>query len=122
MGKAREEEGKRVHSRGKCLALLDEFIAADCIRGGLIRARAVSHLYDHTAIHAYKRKYKSIRDAASRGSPPSASPLQLCRMHHGSMTLLEGFHGIRTRLPRNKCDSDTESVHCRRFERRPSGA
>ena len=50
-----EEECKRVHSRGKCLALLDEFIVVDCVRGGLTRARTPCHTharaYTHTHTH-----------------------------------------------------------------------
>ena len=94
-----EEECKRVHSRGKCLALLDEFIVVDCVRGGLTRARTPCHTHTHVQalvhVRGYKRECKSIRDTASRGSPPSASPV--AALQHDSVTSL---HEIRTRTPR----------------------
>lgn len=61
----------------------------------------------------WKRGCKSIRDTASRGSPPSA--LQHApRVHDFGSTVTTEIH---MRSPRNKCDSDTENADCRRFER-----
>lgn len=80
--KAREEEeGKRVHSRGKCLfrcstnsSLPIAFVVDNT------DAWTVSHEHEYK----WRRECESIRDTASRGSPPSALQFAACK--HGSMT------------------------------------
>lgn len=75
----------------------------------------VARIQVHT-IYTWKRECKSIRDTASRGSPPSALQFAACSTGpwlDGSTVTIE----IRMRSPRNKCDSDTENADCRRFER-----
>lgn len=107
-----------MHSRGKCLSLLDEFIVADCIRGGHTGAQTVSREYKRIYIHIYI--YASANRFETRHQ--EAGRQVRCSLQHAAR--VHDFTGrqlaprfVCVLSTRNKYDSDTENVDCRRFER-----